>query len=372
MNVPTTLPTVLIMAGGTGGHVFPALALARLLRTKSYEVVWLGTQRGLEARVVPKESIPIEWLSVGGIRGKGIVTALAAPFRLVRALVQALGIVRKHKPVVVVGLGGFVTGPGGVAAWLMRRPLMIHEQNAIAGFTNRCLSHLARRVLEAFPGSFGRDVQGQVIGNPVRQDIIAVPPPAERFADRSGALRILVIGGSLGALKLNAVVPYALAKLRMGAAGAAPLAIDVRHQAGERWIDSARQTYLEAGVRADVRPFIEDMAEAYGWADLVICRSGALTVSELAAVGVGAVLVPFPAAVDDHQTHNARYLVNEGAAILMSDRELTAERLAAELEKLCAGREKLLAMAERARLLAKPHAAEELAASCIELARGAA
>ncbi len=368
MRAPSTLPTVLIMAGGTGGHVFPALALARLLRTKSYEVVWLGTQRGLEARVVPKESIPIEWLSVGGIRGKGIVTALAAPFRLVRALVQALGIVRKHNPVVVVGLGGFVTGPGGVAAWLMRRPLMIHEQNAIAGFTNRCLSHLARRVLEAFPGSFGRDVRSQVIGNPVRQDIIAVPPPAERFAERSGALRILVIGGSQGATKLNAVVPYALAKLRATAIAA----IDVRHQAGERWIESARQTYLEAGVRADVRPFIEDMAEAYGWADLVICRSGALTVSELAAAGVGAVLVPFPAAVDDHQTHNARYLVNEGAAILMSDRELTAERLAAELETLCAGRGKLLAMAERARLLAKPHAAEELAASCIELARRAA
>jgi UDP-N-acetylglucosamine--N-acetylmuramyl-(pentapeptide) pyrophosphoryl-undecaprenol N-acetylglucosamine transferase len=377
MSTPSALPTVLIMAGGTGGHVFPALALARLLRTKSYEVVWLGTQRGLEARVVPKESIPIEWLSVGGIRGKGVVTALAAPFRLMRALVQALGIVRKHRPVVVVGLGGFVTGPGGVAAWLMRRPLMIHEQNAIAGFTNRCLSHLARRVLEAFPGSFGRDVKSQVIGNPVRQDIIAVPPPAERFADRSGALRILVIGGSQGATKLNAVVPYALAKLRMGAAGASStgagsLAIDVRHQAGERWIESARQTYLEAGVRADVRPFIEDMAEAYGWADLVICRSGALTVSELAAVGVGAVLVPYPAAVDDHQTHNARILTNEGAAILMSDRELTAERLAAELEKLCAGRGKLLAMAERARLLAKPHAAEELAASCIELARRAA
>ena len=367
MSVPTTLPTVLVMAGGTGGHVFPALALARLLRTKSYEVVWLGTQRGLEARVVPKESIPIEWLSVGGIRGKGIVTALAAPFRLMRALVQALGIVRKHRPVVVVGLGGFVTGPGGVAAWLLRRPLVIHEQNAIAGFTNRCLSHLARQVLEAFPNSFGREVTGRVIGNPVREDIAAVPPPVQRFADRTGALRILVIGGSQGATKLNAVVPYALAKLRT----AVP-AIDVRHQAGERWIDSARQTYLEAGVRADVRPFIEDMAEAYGWADLVICRSGALTVSELAAVGVGAVLVPFPAAVDDHQTHNARYLVNEGAAILMSDRELTAERLAAELEKLCAGRGKLLAMAERARLLAKPHAAEELAASCIELARRAA
>lgn len=369
MNAPSTLPTIMIMAGGTGGHVFPALALARLLRSKSFEVVWLGTQRGLESRVVPKESIPIEWLSVGGVRGKGILTLLAAPFRLVHALVQALGIVRRHKPIVVVGLGGFVTGPGGVAAWLSGRPLVIHEQNAIAGFTNRCLARLARQVLEAFPNSFGRDVKARVIGNPVRQDISAVAPPAARFAARNGALRILVIGGSQGATKLNAVVPYALARLRTQ--GSVP-AIDVRHQAGERWIDSARQTYASAGVRADVRPFIEDMAEAYSWADLVICRSGALTVSELAAVGIGAVLVPFPAAVDDHQTHNAQYLVSEGAAILIPDRDLTAERLADELQSLCAGRGKLLAMAERARLLAKPHAAEELAASCIELARRAA
>ncbi len=370
MTAAASMPTVLIMAGGTGGHVFPALALARLLRTRSFEVVWLGTQRGLEARVVPAESIPIEWLSVGGLRGKGFLTLLAAPFRLAQALVQALGVVRRHKPVVVVGMGGFVTGPGGVAAWLSGRPLLIHEQNAIAGFTNRCLSHVARVVLEAFPESFGRDVQARVIGNPVRQDISAVPPPAVRFASRSGPIRVLVIGGSQGATRLNAVVPFALARLRGLPSAVGP--IDVRHQAGERWIDAARQTYSSAGVRADVRPFIEDMAEAYAWADLVICRSGALTVSELAAVGIGAVLVPFAAAVDDHQTHNARYLVSEGAAILVPDRELTAERLAEELKELCAGRGKLLAMAERARLLAKPHAAEELAASCIELARRAA
>jgi len=229
-------------------------------------------------------------------------------------------------------------------------------------------------VLEAFPNSFGRDVKARVIGNPVRHDISAVAPPATRFAGRNGPLRILVIGGSQGATKLNAVVPYALARLRAQerSGSQSGLAVDVRHQAGERWIDSARQTYASAGVRADVRPFIEDMAEAYSWADLVICRSGALTVSELAAVGVGAVLVPFPAAVDDHQTHNAQYLVSEGAAILIADRDLTAERLATELQSLCAGRGKLLAMAERSRLLAKPHAAEELAASCIELARRAA
>jgi len=374
MNTPSLpkspAPTVLIMAGGTGGHVFPALALARLLRAKSFEVVWLGTRRGLEARVVPAESIPIEWLSVGGLRGKGGLTLLAAPFRLARALVQALAIVRRRRPVVVVGLGGFVSGPGGVAAWLSGRPLLIHEQNAIAGFTNRCLARLARVVLEAFPNSFGRDVHARVIGNPVRQDISAVPPPSSRFAARTGAIRVLVIGGSQGATRLNAVVPFALARLRSLPEGFGP--IDVRHQAGERWIEAARQTYSNAGVRADVRPFIDDMAEAYGWADLVICRSGALTVSELAAVGVGAVLVPFPAAVDDHQTHNARYLVREGAALLIPDRELTAERLAAELQVLCAGRGKLLAMAERARLLAKPGAAQALAASCIELARSAA
>ena len=358
---------ILIMAGGTGGHVFPALALARLLRARSYEVIWLGTQRGLEARVVPAERIQIEWLSVGGLRGKGFMTLLAAPFRLALSLSQALRVMWRHRPVVVVGLGGFVTGPGGVAAWLTRRPLMIHEQNAVAGFTNRCLSHLAREVLEAFPGSFGSGVKARAIGNPVRQDISAIAPPALRFADRTGPIRILVIGGSLGAVRLNSVVPQALARLKQLALAQIP-AIDVRHQAGERWIDAGRQSYASAGVRADVRPFIEDMAEAYSWADLVICRSGALTVSELAAAGIGAILVPFPAAVDDHQTHNAQYLVKEGAAVLIADRDLTAERLCDELQRLCAGRAKLLAMAERARQLAKPESAEELAKSCLEMA----
>ena len=354
------------MAGGTGGHVFPALALARLLREQSLEVVWLGTSRGLEARVIPAEGILLERLSVGGLRGKGALTWLAAPFRLSVALAQALSIMWRHRPIIVVGLGGFVSGPGGIAAWLTRHPLVIHEQNAIAGFTNRCLSHLARQVLEAFPGSFGPGVHARVIGNPVRRDISALPPPAVRFAGRTGPIRLLVIGGSQGATRLNAVVPFALKRL------SGWLSFDVRHQAGERWIDAGRASYAQAGVRADVRPFIEDMGEAYGWADLVICRAGALTVSELAAVGVAAVLVPFPNAVDDHQAYNAQYLVREGAAVLVSDRELTEERLAAELQRLCAGRGKLLAMAERARLLAKPRAADELAASCLELARRAA
>jgi UDP-N-acetylglucosamine--N-acetylmuramyl-(pentapeptide) pyrophosphoryl-undecaprenol N-acetylglucosamine transferase len=353
---------ILIMAGGTGGHVFPALALARLLRERALKVIWLGTQRGIEARVIPAEGIPIEWLSVGGLRGKGVLTLLAAPWKLAMALLQALSVMRRHRPAVVVGLGGFVTGPGGVAAWLTGRPLLIHEQNAIAGFTNRTLAHLAREVLEAFPGSFGGRVRARAIGNPVRRDILCVPPPDERFEGRTGAVRLLVIGGSQGAARLNAVVPFALAQVR------GRIAFEVRHQAGEKWIESARESYAAAGVPADLRPFIENMGEAYGWADLVICRSGALTVSELAAVGIGAILVPFPAAVDDHQTHNAQYLVREGAAVLIADRDLTAERLGGELEHLCADRGALLAMAERARLLARPAAADDLASSCLGLA----
>ena len=357
---------ILIMAGGTGGHVFPALALARLLRARSFDVVWLGTERGLEARLIPAEGIPLERLSVAGLRGKGLTAWLAAPFRLTLALVQALAVMRRHRPLVVVGLGGFVSGPGGVAAWLTRRPLVIHEQNAIAGFTNRILAHLARAVLEAFPDSFGREVHARVIGNPVRADISAVAPPAERFASRAGPVRLLVFGGSQGAARLNAVVPFAIARL------AGRLSFAVRHQAGERWLEEARASYQRAAVHADLQPFIADMAAAYAWADLVVCRAGALTVSELAAAGVAAVLVPFPGAVDDHQAHNAQFLVRAGAAVVIPDRELTAERLAAELERLANGRGKLLAMAERARQLATPHAAEELADCCLALARRAA
>ena len=354
------------MAGGTGGHVFPALALARELRTRCWQVVWLGTHRGLEARLVPAENIPIEWLSVSGLRGKNVLTWLAAPIRLVQSLFEALAIIRRHRPTVVVGLGGYVSGPGGVAAWLSRRPLLIHEQNAIAGFTNRCLARLAREVYTAFPGAFGNGVVAHQIGNPVRTDIASLPPPAVRFAYRSGAIRILVIGGSQGAARLNSVVPHALAQLNGN------IRVEVRHQAGARGEESARRAYAAALVEAEVSPFIDDMAEAYGWADLVICRAGALTISELACAGVGAILVPFPAAVDDHQTFNAQVSTAEGAAILISDRELTAERLATELTALCAGRGRLIAMAERARLLAQPRAASDLAAACVQFAGAAA
>jgi UDP-N-acetylglucosamine--N-acetylmuramyl-(pentapeptide) pyrophosphoryl-undecaprenol N-acetylglucosamine transferase len=357
---------ILIMAGGTGGHVYPALALARLLRRRSQPVVWLGTRKGLEARVIPAEQIPIEWLSVGGLRGKGWLTLLAAPFRLSLALWQALQVMRRHRPLAVVGLGGFVTGPGGVAAWLARRPLIIHEQNAVAGFTNRCLSHLADEVLEAFPDSFSRAVRATTIGNPVREDIASAATPQVRFAGRHGAINVLVFGGSQGAVRLNTVVPLALAQLGGG------LAVNVRHQAGARWQEAAAQNYAKSGVRAEVTAFIEDMAEAYGWADLVICRSGALTVCELAAVGVASILVPFPAAVDDHQTVNAAYLVDHGAALLIADRDLTPQRLCESLRKLCVDRVPLLEMAMKARDLAQPHAAEDLAQACLRYAQGAA
>lgn len=354
---------VIIMAGGTGGHVFPALALARLLRERSRQVIWLGTQRGLEARVVPAEGFAIEWLSVGGLRGKGLLTLLAAPFNLLRALWQALRVMRRHRPGVVVGLGGFVTGPGGLAAWLCRRPLVVHEQNAIAGFTNRCLAPLAREVLTAFPAALAGRRRVRLIGNPVRADIARLPDPSLRFAGRDGPLRLLVMGGSLGARHLNEVVPLALAQL--AAAPGAPR-FAVRHQAGEKLIDAARQAYTAARIDGEVTPFIADMAEALGWADLVVCRAGALTIAELAAAGVGAILVPYPHAVDDHQTHNARYLVEVGAARLIADAELSAARLADTLSALCAdGRAGLMLLATAARAAALPDAAQLLLDACL-------
>lgn len=355
-------PLALIMAGGTGGHVFPALALARELRARHWRVVWLGTRRGLEAKLVPADGIPMEWLSVGGLRGKGVRVWLGAPLRLLRALLQSMAVIRRNRPALVVGLGGFAAGPGGIAAWLLRRPLLIHEQNAVAGFTNRCLSHCARRVLAAFPGAFPPGVHAQVVGNPVRREILALPPPAQRFALRDRAIRLLVLGGSQGAARLNAIVPFALASVTGG------VRFEVRHQAGERWLPSAQQSYATAGVSARLHAFIDDMSEAYGWADLVICRSGALTISELAAAGVGAILVPFPAATDDHQTRNAEILVSAGGAVLIPETSLTAQRLAAELTVLCVARDKLLLMAECTRALAQPQATEALADACVELA----
>ncbi|HXC58386.1 MAG TPA: undecaprenyldiphospho-muramoylpentapeptide beta-N-acetylglucosaminyltransferase [Steroidobacteraceae bacterium] len=353
---------ILVMAGGTGGHVFPALALARLLRAHSREVIWLGTRRGLEARVVPAEGFPIEWLSMAGIRGKGPVSMLKAPFMLARALWEALRIVRRLRPSVVVGLGGFVAGPGGLAAWLCRRPLLIHEQNAVAGYTNRCLAHLAREVLTAFPAAFAGNRKTRLIGNPVRADIAALPVPETRFADRTGPIRLLVVGGSLGAMRLNQVVPQALAKIQSIAGSPS---ITVRHQTGEKHLQAAQSAYAAAAVHGDVTAFINDMAEALAWADLVVCRAGALTVAELAAAGVGSILVPYPHAVDDHQTHNAQFLVQVGAARCVGDAALTPDALATLLIKLCADRAPLLEMARAARGVARPDAAQALFDACL-------
>lgn len=365
-------PCVMIMAGGTGGHVFPALSLAAVLRVRDCEIVWLGTRAGIEARLVPPAGIPIEWLDIGGLRGKGVATLLAAPWRVLRALLEAIAVMRRHRPRVVVGLGGYVTGPGGLAAWLMRRPLVIHEQNAVAGFTNRLLAHFASRVLEAFEGSFGRTESRPVpfgksrriiaVGNPVRAEFFALPSPEMRLADRSGPLRILVVGGSQGAQRLNQVVPAAIASLRD------QLEIRVCHQTGVRMLESTRSAYAAQGIAAQVDAFIDDMATAYAEADLVICRAGALTVSELAAAGVAAILVPFPAAVDDHQTRNARFLVERGAAVMLPERELTVQRMAAELTRLGGDRPSLLQMATKARSLARPSSAEEVAEICLAVA----
>jgi UDP-N-acetylglucosamine--N-acetylmuramyl-(pentapeptide) pyrophosphoryl-undecaprenol N-acetylglucosamine transferase len=355
---------VMIMAGGTGGHVFPALALARLLRAHSREVIWLGTRRGLEARVVPAEGFAIEWLSVAGMRGKGPVQMLRSSFQLIRSVWEAFRIVRRHRPGVVVGLGGFVSGPGGLAAWLCRRPLLIHEQNAIAGFTNRCLSHLAREVLTAFPAAFAGNRKARLIGNPVRADIAALPAPEERFADRSGPVRLLVVGGSLGAMRLNQAMPAALSKL-----ASRGVAFEVRHQAGEKHIEAARAAYAAAGVQGDVTAFIADMAQSLGWADLVVCRAGALTVAELAAAGVGAILVPYPHAVDDHQTHNAQFLVDAGAAQRVADASLDGQSLAALLLPLVEDRARLLVMARAARGVARTDAAESLYQACLAAER---
>jgi UDP-N-acetylglucosamine--N-acetylmuramyl-(pentapeptide) pyrophosphoryl-undecaprenol N-acetylglucosamine transferase len=350
------------MAGGTGGHVYPALAVARALQQQSREVIWLGTQRGIESRVIPAAGIPIEWVQVSGLRGKGATTVLLAPFKLVHALWQSLIVMFKHRPAAVLGMGGFVSGPGGLAAWLTRRPLVIHEQNAVAGMTNRLLARLARVVLQAFPGSFNSSLSVETIGNPVRADITAIEPPESRLAGREGPIRLLVLGGSQGALALNQVVPAALALLPND------IRPVVRHQSGERTLDAARKAYADQGVEARLDPFIEDMASAYAWADLVICRAGALTVAELSAAGLPAIFVPFPAAVDDHQTANARPLADAGAAIVVQQQDLSSETLAELLKSWLASRSELLAKAIKARSMAAPDALDRIAGHCLAVA----
>lgn len=351
---------VMIMAGGTGGHIFPALAVAQDLRERGMEVFWLGTRSGMESRVVPEAGFPMEWIEVQGLRGTGFSRWLAAPFKLALAMFQSLKVLRRRRPRVVLGMGGFVTGPGGVMARALGIPLVIHEQNAIPGMTNQWLSRIASRVLEAFPGSFAVERSAQATGNPVRGEIAALPAPSERMLEREGGLRLLVLGGSLGAQALNETVPAAVALMP---AELRPL---VRHQAGANKQEATLAAYRALGIEADVQPFISDMAEAYGWADLVICRAGALTISELAAAGVGAILVPYPHAVDDHQTRNAEFLATAGAARLMPQHELNAEGLAAALQELLAGRDRSYAMAQAARGLAQPGATRQVADVCVE------
>jgi len=356
-------PRVLIMAGGTGGHVFPALAVATWLLARGVAVTWMGTRAGLEATLVPKAGIPVEWIEVSGLRGKGLSRKLRTPLMLGRALWQAGAILRRLRPRVVLGMGGFASGPGGMMARWLGIPLVVHEQNAIAGMTNRWLSRFASQALEAFPQTFPPARRAITVGNPVRQSIADLPPPEERWAGHGGRPRLLVLGGSQGARALNQMVPQALA---LFGADDRP---EVWHQAGGQLHEAAETAYRDAGVTARLTPFIEDMAEAYGWADLVLCRAGALTIAELAAAGVGAVLVPFPFAVDDHQTANARFLEQGGAALIRQQAELDAGRLAATLRELLGDRARLLNMAIAARRLAKMNAAEQVARACLEQAR---
>jgi len=350
---------VLIMAGGTGGHIFPGLAVAETLRAQGVPVAWLGAVGGMEAKVVPAHGIELHAIHVGGLRGKGWKTRLAAPVMLARALLAAFGVLRKLRPRSVLSMGGYVAGPGGLAARLLHRPLLVHEQNRVAGFTNRKLAAHARRVLAGFADALPN---AEWVGNPVRGAIAALASPAQRFAGRAGRARLLVLGGSLGARALNLALPRALALLPPERRP------EVLHQCGNRGLDEAREAYAKAGVEARVVPFIEDMAGTYGWADLAVCRAGALTLAELTAAGLGAVLVPFPHAVDDHQTRNAEALVAAGAAELIQERDLNVEQLAQRLDALLADRARLLAMAAAARTLAKPDAATVIAAACLEAA----
>lgn len=349
--------TILIMAGGTGGHIFPALAVAEKMRDRGWRVVWLGNPDGMEARLVPQHGIEMVWVKFSALRGKGFLRKLLLPFNLLRGFWQAQRVIRQVQPAVVLGMGGYITFPGGMMAALLGKPLVLHEQNSVAGLANRVLAGVADRIATGFPNVLNNGVWA---GNPVRPEIAALPVPAERLAGRSGPLRVLVIGGSLGAQALNEAVPLGMA---LPGDGEMP---QIVHQAGEKHLAALQANYAAAGVPAHCVAFIEDMAGAYEWADLVICRAGALTIAELAAAGVASVLVPFPHAVDDHQTGNARFLVEAGGAFLLPQNELTPESIAGLRSH---SRGQLLEMAEKARGLAKPDATEAVANICAEIAK---
>ncbi|ODU60206.1 MAG: undecaprenyldiphospho-muramoylpentapeptide beta-N-acetylglucosaminyltransferase [Comamonadaceae bacterium SCN 68-20] len=352
-----TAKTALIMAGGTGGHIFPGLAVAQALRARGWRVHWLGTPGSMESRIVPPQGFAFEAIDFSGVRGKGLATLALLPLRLLRAFWQALAVVRRVRPDVVLGMGGYVTFPGGMMAVLAGKPLVLHEQNSVAGMANKVLAGVADRIFTAFPGVLKK---GQWVGNPLREAFLAQPAPAARFAGRSGPLRLLVVGGSLGAKALNEIVPQALALMPEAARP------QVTHQSGAAQIDALRAHYAAAGVQADLTPFIDDTASAFAQADVVVCRAGASTVTELAAVGAAAVFVPFPAAVDDHQTTNAQFLVQAGGGWLVQQRDLTPGGLAQMLQNM--ERPALVQRAQNAKNMQKTEATAAVVAACEELA----
>jgi UDP-N-acetylglucosamine--N-acetylmuramyl-(pentapeptide) pyrophosphoryl-undecaprenol N-acetylglucosamine transferase len=354
MNAP-----VLIMAGGTGGHIFPGIAVGRELQQRGVPVVWLGGNAGLEMKLVPAAGFPLETLAFGGVRGKGIVTLALAPLRLLRAVLAARAVLRRVRPRSVLSMGGYAAAPGGIAAWLARVPLVVHEQNRVPGFTNRLLARFAQRVLTGFADTFAG---AEWVGNPVRAEIAALPAPRERVAGREDSLRVLVLGGSQGAHSLNVLLPQVFQRRGSG------MHLHIRHQCGARHLDKTREIYEATDIDAQVEPFIDDMAVAYSWADIVICRAGALTLAELCAAGLPAILVPFPQAVDDHQTRNAQVLVEAGAAILVAEGDDFVKRLGTALDELARDRSHLLAMADAARTLARPDAVTRIAGLCLEVA----
>lgn len=351
--------TLMVMAGGTGGHVYPAMAVADYLKNMGWKIVWLCTEGGMENRLIENSGYDKAMITMQGVRGKGLMGWLLLPMKLVKAFAQCITAIRQHQPNVVLGMGGFAAFPGGLMARVLGKSLVIHEQNSVAGLTNKVLAMFAARVLAAFPAAFAN--KATLVGSPVRADIAALDSPEVRFSGREGTLHLLVVGGSLGAQALNEIIPQALAQLPVAQRP------KVVHQAGLKHIEDLKKNYVEAGVAVEACAFIDDMASMYRWADFVICRSGALTVAEVSAVGLGSLMVPFPHAVDDHQTTNAAYLASQGAALVVQQKDLNADKLAKILNEL--NRQQCLNLAIKARALGKPEATANVAKICIEVAR---